>query len=149
MNGTISSYCAERGRNTTVLAGASIHATSAFSDDSSSPQTTKLHPHLTFEPTNGLARMAEGEFEAQLQEFCRFARLGFTILSQSPSQLVSVGNVLRSLGDGSAADDLLKLVTSGGEKAEALLQLTNTAKFRCEAAFLTSANGSNAAAARS
>ena len=37
MNGTISSYCAERGRN-------------------------------TFQTTNGLARMAEAEFEAQLQD---------------------------------------------------------------------------------
>jgi hypothetical protein len=149
MNGTISSYCAERGRNTAVLAAASIHATSAFTDDSSSPQTTKLHPRLTFEPTKGLARMDEAEFEAQLHEFCRFARLGFTILNQSPSQLVGVGNVLRSLDGDSAAGDLLKLVTSGGEKAEALLELTNAAKLRCEAAFLMSANGSNAAAARS
>jgi hypothetical protein len=146
MNGTISSYCAERGRNTAVLA-AQFHATSAFSDDSSAPQTTK--PHLTSEPTNGLARMAEAEFEAQLHEFCRFARLGFTILNQSPSQLVGVGNVLRSLGDGSAADDILKLVASGGEKAEALRELTNAAKLRCEAAFAGSANGSNAAAALS
>ena len=132
MDGTTFSYCAERGRNTAVLAAASIPATTAFSDDASSPQTPKLHPRLTFQTTNGLARMAEAEFEAQLQEFCRFARLGFTILNQSPSQLVGVGNVLRSLGDGSAADDLLKLVTSGGEKAEALLELTNAAKLHCE-----------------
>ena len=109
MNGTISSYCAERGRN-------------------------------TFQTTNGLARMAEAEFEAQLQEFCRFARLGFTILNQSPSQLVGVGNALRSLGDGAAADDLLGLVNSGGEKAEALLELTNAARLRCEAAFLAANN---------
>jgi hypothetical protein len=79
--------------------------------------------------------MDEKEFEAQLQEFCRFARLGFTILNQSQSQLVEVRNVLRSLGDESVSDDLLGLLASGNEKAKFLLQLTKTAKLRCEAAF--------------
>jgi hypothetical protein len=83
---------------------------------------------------------SEAEFEILLQEFCQFARLGFTILNQSKSQLIEVADLLRSLGDGNAAEDLLKLVVSGRDKAELLLELTNAAKVRCEFAFLNAAS---------
>jgi hypothetical protein len=43
---------------------------------------------------------------------------------------------LRSVGDGKGADDLLKLVISGRDKAKLLLELTTTAKLRCESAFV-------------
>jgi hypothetical protein len=98
---------------------------------------TALEPKAAAREMNSeFAGMVEAEFEEELQEFCRFARLGFTILNQPASQLADVGNVLRSLGDGSAADDLLKLVISGREKALLLMELTNAAKLRWEAAFL-------------
>ena len=80
---------------------------------------------------------SEAEFEILLQEFCQLARLGFTILNQSKSQLVEVAVLLRSLGDGCAAEDLHKLVASGRDKAELLLELTNAAKGRYEFAFLS------------
>jgi hypothetical protein len=83
---------------------------------------------------------SQAEFEILLQEFCQFARLGYTILNQSKSQLVGVADLLRSLGDGNAAEDLRKLVASGRDKAELLLELTNAAKLRYEFAFLTAAS---------
>jgi hypothetical protein len=83
---------------------------------------------------------SEAEFEILLQEFCQLARLGFTILNQSKSQLIGVADLLRSLGDGSATEDLHKLVVSGRERAELLLELTNTAELRCEFAFLNTAS---------
>jgi len=51
-----------------------------------------------------------------------------------------VAKLLRSAGDGKAADDLLKLVISGRDKAESLLELTTAAKLRCESAFLNAAS---------
>jgi hypothetical protein len=83
---------------------------------------------------------SETDFEEELQEFCRFARLGFTILNKSKSQLLDVANLLRSVEDGKAADDLLKLVISGHDKAELLLELTAAAKLRWESAFLNAAS---------
>jgi hypothetical protein len=83
---------------------------------------------------------SEAEFETLLQEFCQLARLGYTILNQSKSQLNGVADLLRSLGDGEAAEDLHKLVVSGRERAELLLELTNAAKLRYEFAFLRTAS---------
>jgi hypothetical protein len=83
---------------------------------------------------------SEAEFEKLLQEFCQLARLGYTILNQSKSQLIEVADLLGSLGDGDAAEDLHKLVVRGREKAEALLELTNAAKLRYEFAFLRTAS---------
>jgi hypothetical protein len=94
---------------------------------------------LDCSPPEFRAPKSEADFEAELQEFCRFARLGFTILRQSKPQLVDVANLLRSVGDGKAADDVLKLVISGRDKAEMLLELTTAAKLRCETAFLNGA----------
>jgi hypothetical protein len=92
---------------------------------------------ISFEPIKEFAGpKSEADLELQLQEFCRFARLGFTILSQSKPQLLDVANLLRSVGDGKGADDLLKLVNSGRDKAELLLELTTAAKLRCETAFV-------------
>ena len=53
---------------------------------------------------------------------------------------MEVADLLRSLGDGNAAEDLLKLVVVGRDKAELLLDLTNAAKVRCEFAFLNAAS---------
>lgn len=83
---------------------------------------------------------SEAELEILLQEFCQLARLGFTILNQSQSQLVGVADLLRSLGDASALEDLHKLVANGRDKAELLLELTNAAKLRYEFAFMSTPN---------
>jgi hypothetical protein len=114
----------------------------AFAEpDYSLPATPELLRDIPFEPIKEFAgSKSEADFELQLQEFCRFARLGFTILSQSKPQLLDVANLLRSVGDGKAADDLLKLVISGRDKAELLLELTIAAKLRCESAFLNAAS---------
>jgi hypothetical protein len=109
--------------------------------DYSLPATPELLRDIPFEPIKEFAgSKSEADFELQLQEFCRFARLGFTILSQSKPQLLDVANLLRSVGDGKGADDLLKLVISGHDKAELLLELTTAAKLRCESAFLNAAS---------
>jgi hypothetical protein len=52
--------------------------------------------------------------------------------------------LLRSLGGGNVAEDLLKLVVGRRDKAELLLELTNAAKVRFEFAFLTAASGAAA-----
>jgi hypothetical protein len=112
-------------------------ADAAFAEpDYSLPATPELLRDISFERIKEFAgSKSEADFELQLQEFCRFARLGFTILSQSKPQLLDVANLLRSVGDGKGADDLLKLVISGHDKAELLLELTTAAKLRCESAF--------------
>jgi hypothetical protein len=114
----------------------------AFADpDYSLPATPEFLRYIPFEPIEEFAGpKSEADFELQLQEFCRFARLGFTILSQSKPQLLDVAKLLRSVGDGKSADDLLKLVISGRDKAESLLELTTAAKLRCESAFLNAAS---------
>jgi hypothetical protein len=118
----------------------------AFAEpDYSLPTTPESLRDIPFEPIKEFAgSKSEAEFEVLLQEFCQFARLGFTILKQSKSQLIEVADLLRSLGDGNAAEDLLKLVVSGRDKAELLVELTNAAKVRCEFAFLTAAGGAAA-----
>jgi hypothetical protein len=83
---------------------------------------------------------SEADFEKLLQEFCQLARLGYTILNQPKSQLFEIADLLRSLGDGNAAEDLHNLVVSGREKAELLLEVTNAAKLRYESAFLRRAS---------
>jgi hypothetical protein len=68
-----------------------------FPKPSSSPRA-KPSGVIAFETSWEFARQkSEAEFEVLLQEFCQFARLGFTILNQSKSQLVEVADLLRSL----------------------------------------------------
>jgi hypothetical protein len=62
----------------------------AFAEpDYSQPATPELLLDIPFEPIKEFAgSKSEAEFEVLLQEFCQFARLGFTILNQSKSQLL-------------------------------------------------------------
>jgi hypothetical protein len=129
MHGTISFSGSDCSINSADPGIASTSEVIASSERASEPDLSELRLRPKF------SRMSAAEFEAELQEFCRLARLGFTILNQSGTQLADVGYLLRSLGDGSAADDFLMLVLGGCAKAEAFLELTQTAELRCEAAF--------------
>jgi hypothetical protein len=120
----------------TALPAATMSVAGAeFAEPDSRPDTPELLRDIRF----FVGSTSEADFELQLQEFCHFARLGFTILTQSKPRLLDVTNLLRSIGDGNAADDLLELVISGRDKAELLLELTTAAKLRYESAVLNAA----------
>jgi hypothetical protein len=98
-----------------------------------------LSVEIPFERTDEFAGpKAEADFEKQLQEFCDFARLGFTILGQPKQRVAEVANLLRSVEDGRSADDLLKQLANGRDKAKSLLELTTAAKLRWESVVSTS-----------